>query len=195
MGGLDPGHARNQTEGKGYRGKAPVLTPRGKESVRNMELDQAGAGVSRQRSGLLAGLPLISKNKRECPVGTPFLFSLAVSGLGKGAPVRVPPAGGPRPTRPYGLRAVTLPTLCGGGAAARPVTALQAVPGNVAAGRRRLAAYGGSCSAASAAAQVCAPAALASRQPLLGAPLPQSKAKSSRLRRALLCSFPSPVAA
>lgn len=43
------------------------------------------------------------------------------SGLGKGAPVRVPPAGGPRPTRPSGLRADTLPTLCGGGAAARPV--------------------------------------------------------------------------
>ena len=40
---------------------------------------------------------------------------------------------GPRPTRPSGLRADTLPTLCGGGAAARPVTALQAVTGNVAA--------------------------------------------------------------
>lgn len=54
-------------------------------------------------------------------MGTPFLFSLAGSSLGKGAPVRVPPAGGPRPTRPSGLRADTLPTLSGGCAAARPV--------------------------------------------------------------------------
>ena len=35
-----------------------------------------GAGESRQRSDLLAGLPLISKTKRECPVGTPsFVLS------------------------------------------------------------------------------------------------------------------------
>lgn len=35
-----------------------------------------GAGDSRQRSDLLAGLLLISKTKRECPVGTPsFVLS------------------------------------------------------------------------------------------------------------------------
>ena len=54
-------------------------------------------------------------------MGTPFSFSLAGSDLEEGAPVRVPPAGGPRPTRPSGLRADTLPTLSGGCAAARPV--------------------------------------------------------------------------
>lgn len=48
-----------------------------------------------------------------------------------------------------------------------------------------------------AAAQVCAPAGLASRQPLRGGTPPQSKAKPlrGRLRRALLCSSPAPVAA
>ena len=61
-----------------------------------------------------------------------FSFSLPDSAQGKGLP-SVARCAGPRPTRPYGLRAVTLPTLCGGGAAARPVTALQAVTGNVAA--------------------------------------------------------------
>lgn len=97
-------------------------------------------------------------------MGTPsFRFLCRIAARGEGAPVRVPPAGGPRPTRPSGLRAVTLPTLGGGGPPpARPACGS---PGNVAAGRRRLAAYGGSCCAASAAAQVCAPAALASRQP------------------------------
>ena len=44
---------------------------------------------------------------------------LTVTGQGKGAPVRAP-FGGARPTRPLGLRAVPLPTLRGGGAAARP---------------------------------------------------------------------------
>lgn len=64
------------------------------------------------------------------PGGHSLLCSLwRSSGLGKGAPVRVPPAGGPRPTRPSGLRADTLPTLCGGGAAARPVQPLQVWPG------------------------------------------------------------------
>lgn len=63
-------------------------------------------------------------------MGTPSFRSLwRSSGLGEGAPVRVPPAGGPRPTRPSGLRADTLPTLGGGGAAARPVQPLQVWPG------------------------------------------------------------------
>ena len=79
-----------------------------------------GAGDSRQRSDLLAGLPLISKTKRECPVGTP---SFVLSGGQRpgsrgsrpwpGAPGRVPPA-------PAACGPLTLPTLCGGGAAARP---------------------------------------------------------------------------
>ena len=49
-----------------------------------------------------------------------FCCLLRVAGKGKGAPVRAPPAGGARPSRPLGLRASPLPTLCGGGAAARP---------------------------------------------------------------------------
>lgn len=80
-----------------------------------------GAGDSRQRSDLLAGLPLISKIKRECPVGTPsFVLSGGLAAWGKGLPSvsrlragRVPPA-------PAACGPLTLPTLCGGGAAARP---------------------------------------------------------------------------
>ena len=80
-----------------------------------------GAGDSRQRSDLLAGLPLISKTKRECPVGTPsFVLSGGIAAWGKGLPSvsrlragRVPPA-------PAACGPLTLPTLCGGGAAARP---------------------------------------------------------------------------
>ena len=80
-----------------------------------------GAGDSRQRSDLLAGLPLISKTKRECPVGTPsFVLSGGIAARGKGLPSvsrlragRVPPA-------PAACGPLTLPTLCGGGAAARP---------------------------------------------------------------------------
>ena len=54
-------------------------------------------------------------------MGTPsFRFLCRIAARGEGAPVRGP-FGGPRPTRPSGLRADTLPTLCGGGAAARPV--------------------------------------------------------------------------
>lgn len=112
-------------------------------------------------------------------MGTPSFRSSAGQRPGEGAPVRGP-FGGPRPTRPSGLRADTLPTLCGGGAAARPVTALQAVPGNVAA----------------KAAPTARPGQVG-RQPLLGGTLPQSKAKPlrGRFQRALLCSPPSPVAA
>ena len=80
-----------------------------------------GAGDSRQRSDLLAGLPLISKTKRECPVGTPsFVLSGGIAARGKGLPSvsrlragRVPPA-------PAACGPLTLPTLCCGGAAARP---------------------------------------------------------------------------
>lgn len=64
-----------------------------------------GAGDSRQRSDLLAGLPLISKTKRECPVGTPsFVLSGGIAAWGKGLP-SVARCAGPRPTRPCGLRA------------------------------------------------------------------------------------------
>lgn len=64
-----------------------------------------GAGDSRQRSDLLAGLPLISKTKRECPVGTPsFVLSGGIAARGKGLP-SASRCAGPRPTRPCGLRA------------------------------------------------------------------------------------------
>lgn len=49
-----------------------------------------------------------------------FCCLLRVTGKGKGAPVRAPPAGGARPSRPLALRGSPLPALCGGGAAARP---------------------------------------------------------------------------
>ena len=63
------------------------------------------------------------QNQEGVPGGHSLFCSLwRYSGQGKGAPVRVPPAGGPRPTRPCGLRAATRPTLCGGGAAARPAS-------------------------------------------------------------------------
>lgn len=70
-----------------------------------------GAGDSRQRSDLLAGLPLISKTKRECPVGTPsFVLSGGIAAWGKGLPSAsrlraghvppAPPACGPTPCPP-----------------------------------------------------------------------------------------------
>jgi hypothetical protein len=55
------------------------------------------------------------------PSGHSLSFCVyGISGQGRGAPVRAP-CGRARPTRPCGLRAATLPTLRGGGAAARPV--------------------------------------------------------------------------
>lgn len=61
-----------------------------------------------------------SGSQRERLRRSLFCCLLRVAGKGKGAPVRAPPAGGSRPSRPLGLRASPLPTLCGGGAAARP---------------------------------------------------------------------------
>ena len=98
-------------------------------------------------------------------MGTPSFRSLwRSSGLGIGAPVRVPPAGGPRPTRPSGLRADTLPTLCGGGAAARHA---QPPAGS---GRGNVAAK---------AAPAARPGQVG-RQPLRGGTPPQCKAKPLR---------------
>lgn len=124
-----------------------------------------GAGDSRQRSDLLAGLPLISKTKRECPVGTPsFVLSGGIAAWEKGLPSvsrlragRVPPA-------PAACGPLTLPTLCGGGAAARPACLRQS--GKCGGGRRlrRLRS--------------------SRRLPLLGGTLPQSKAKPLRGRSA-----------
>lgn len=48
-----------------------------------------------------------------------FVSPDGLAAWGKGLP-SVARCAGPRPTRPSGLRADTLPTLCGGGAAARP---------------------------------------------------------------------------
>ena len=80
-----------------------------------------GAGESRQRSDLLAGLPLISKTKRECPVGTPsFVLSGGIAAWGKGLPSASRLRAGHVPPAPAACGPLTLPTLCGGGAAARP---------------------------------------------------------------------------
>lgn len=100
--------------------------------------------------------------------------SLAACG-GKGAPVRGP-FGGPRPTRPL-----------------RPAGRHPAHPG-----RRRGAARPACCRSRGHVAAKAAPLARpgqVGRQPLRGGTPPQSKAKASRLRRALLCSSPAPVAA
>ena len=94
---------------------------------------------------------------------------------GKGAPVRGP-FGGPRPTRPL-----------------RPAGRHPAHPG-----RRRGAARPACCRSRGHVAAKAAPSARpgqVGRQPLRGGTPPQSKAKTSRLRRALLCSSPAPVAA
>ena len=121
-----------------------------------------GAGDSRQRSDLLAGLPLISKTKRECPVGTPsFVLSGGIAAWGKGLPSvsrlragRVPPA-------PAACGPLTLPTLCGGGAAARPACLRQS----------------GKCGGWS---PPVGGSGQASRQPLRGGTPPQCKAKPLR---------------
>ena len=137
-----------------------------------------GAGDSRQRSDLLAGLPLISKTKRECPVGTPsFVLSGGIAAWGKGLPsaprlraVRVPPAPsacGPHPCPPCAA-AVPPP--------ARPACGS---PGNVAAGRRLSAAQ-----AKPAASRCAGPPSPAAR------PSPYGAAS-----RALPPASPAPVAA
>lgn len=138
-----------------------------------------GAGDSRQRSDLLAGLPLISKTKRECPVGTPsFVLSGGIAAWGKGLPSvsrlragRVPPA-------PAACGPLTLPTLCGGGAAARPACLRQS----------------GKCGGQG---RACGASRASWPPPLLGGTLPRRKAKHLRcaLRAALPRSSPSPVAA
>lgn len=97
-------------------------------------------------------------------MGTPsFVLSGGIAAWGKGAPVRVPPAGGPRPTRPCGLRAAH---------PAHPVRRrCRRPPGLPAAVRemwRLVAACGGS--------------GQASRQPLRGATQSGRKAKPLRGR-------------
>lgn len=115
-------------------------------------------------------------------MGTPSFRSLwRSSGLGKGAPVRVPPAGGPRPTRPSGLRADTLPTLCGGCAAARPVQPLQVWPGKC----------GGQGRACGASWSSWPPAVARGHPSAMQGQAPAGRAKGP----ALHCSSPAPVAA
>ena len=115
-------------------------------------------------------------------MGTPSFRSLwRSSGLGKGAPVRVPPAGGPRPTRPSGLGADTLPTLGGGGAAARPVQPLQVWPGKC----------GGQGRACGASWSSWPPAVARGHPSAMQGQAPVGRAKGP----ALHCSSPAPVAA
>ena len=137
-----------------------------------------GAGDSRQRSDLLAGLPLISKAKRECPVGTPsFVLSGGLAAWGKGAPVRGPVrrAASHPPLRPAGR------SPCPPCAAAVPPPARPACgsPGNVAAGRRLSAAQ-----AKPAASRCAGPPSPAARPSPCGA-----------ASRALPPASPAPVAA
>ena len=79
--------------------------------------------MSCQRSGLQAGQPIISKIKRECPVGTPsFVLSGGIASWGKGLPSVARLRAGRVPPAPAACGPLTLPTLCGGGAAARPAS-------------------------------------------------------------------------
>ena len=147
-----------------------------------------GAGDSRQRSDLLAGLPLISKTKRECPVGTPsFVLSGGIAARGKGLPSvsrlragRVPPApaacgpltppprggGGGPPPRPACLRQSG---KCGGWS---PPAAAQAKPAaSRCAGPPSPAARPSPCGAASRALPPASPAPVAALV-LRGGPAP-----------------------
>ena len=127
-----------------------------------------GAGDSRQRSDLLAGLPLISKNKRECPVGTPsFVLSGGIAAWGKGLP------------SVSRLRAGRVPPPPGGGGAPPPARPACGSPGNVAAGRRLSAAQ-----AKPAASRCAGPPSPAARPSPCGA-----------ASRALPPASPAPVAA
>ena len=101
----------------GYRGKAPVSSPRVYDTVRYMRLYPAGAGDSHRPDRPSPGRHL-SSNKRECPVGTPSFRSLCRSAARRRGS-RPCPACGRAASHPP-LRPVTLPTLCGCGAAARP---------------------------------------------------------------------------
>lgn len=144
-------------------------------------MDFAKRGRGRAASGLACwpvGL-YPAKNKRECPVGTPFfVLSGGLAAWGKGLPSAsrlraghvppAPPACGPTPCPPCAA-AVPPPA---------PSSPCRSGRGNVAA----------------KAAPAARPGQVG-RQPLRGGTPPQSKAKTSRLRRALLCSSPAPVAA
>ena len=147
----------------------------------------------RPRCGLGLGAALRAGRKRPgprpSPPHTPPARLGAADGKARGcqpcglvgAPVRALWA---RPSRPpAACGPLPLPTL-GGLGAARPARL------------RRSGLCGGW--SPPAAAQVCAPAGLASRQPLRGGTPPQSKAKPPSGRAcgaALLCSSPAPVAA
>lgn len=65
-----------------------------------------GAGDSRPAFRPAGRSAFNQQNQEGVPGGHSLFCSFwRYSGQGKGAPVRVPPAGGPRPTRPCGLRA------------------------------------------------------------------------------------------
>lgn len=147
----------------------------------------------RPRCGLGLGAALRAGRKRPgprpSPPHTPPARLGAADGKARGWPA-LRAGGGSRP-RPLGASLpppaacgpLPLPTL-GGLGAARPARL------------RRSGLCGGW--SPPAAAQVCAPAGLASRQPLRGGTPPQSKAKPLPGRAcgaALLCSSPAPVAA
>lgn len=160
----------------------PAVTP----AVRLAGPLRAGAGASSWPPGLLSGLALFSSSR---PFGAAFLppctprFAGGIlrtppAPLDRGAFLvagNVPPFGRDGGSRPRPLGAslpppaacgpLPLPTL-GGLGAARPARLRRS----------------GTCGGWSppAAAQVCAPAGLASRQPLRGGTSPQSKAKPLR---------------
>lgn len=98
-----------------------------------MGLDQAGAGAS---IGLYDSWPcgLYQQTRGSARWALPLFVSSEGKRPGERGHPSAAQCAGPRPTLPPPACGPTpLPTLCGGGAAARPVTALQAVPGNVAA--------------------------------------------------------------
>lgn len=120
-----------------------------------------------------------------------FCCLLRVTGKGKGAPVRAPPAGGARPSRPLALRGSPLPTLCGGGAAARPACLRQSgkcggwspPPSRL---RRQLLRSVGGGSGLRGASAACQPPAVAQGTP----PAKQGQAPTVRATRGLALLLP-----
>lgn len=178
-----------------------MARPDGRAFLRPLGAGSPRGGALRGSSALAPGLGLVAASVWARPFGR----AVDGPGLGPALPTR----------RPRGLVLLTarqgMPALrAGGGSRPRPLGASLPPPaacgplplptlGGLGAARPARLRRSGICGGWSppAAAQVCAPAGLASRQPLLGGTPPRRKAKppAGAAARALPRSSPSPVAA
>lgn len=178
-----------------------MARPDGRAFLRPLGAGSPRGGALRGSSALAPGLGLVAASVWARPFGR----AVNGPGLGPALPTR----------RPRGLVLLTarqgMPALrAGGGSRPRPLGASLPPPaacgplplptlGGLGAARPARLRRSGICGGWSppAAAQVCAPAGLASRQPLLGGTPPRRKAKppAGAAARALPRSSPSPVAA